>query len=161
MQKDTGTLTLKRSTTLALDLALAPNVPDTSRSGTPPFRVLGVDATLDAAALRVVQSTHWLLTTRVGQPFAVPGIARLVQRAVEARVRTALEGLAMGLGAVSQAVRVRGDARQLDAGGDDENNAAKLCDWWCALLAHAPAFFGRPPAHLDVQDTWKSAAFDF
>ncbi len=161
MQKDTGTLTLKSGVTLALDLALAPNSPDTSRSGAPPFRVLAVDATLDAAALRIAQSTNWLLTTRVGQHFSVPGITRLMQRGVEARVRASLESLAEGLGVVALAARKRGGARQVDAGGDDENTARKLGDWWCALLAHAPALFRRTPAaHMDT-DTWKSAAFDF
>ncbi|KJA16676.1 hypothetical protein HYPSUDRAFT_206863 [Hypholoma sublateritium FD-334 SS-4] len=150
-QHDAGALTLPGGASLSLAIALAPG-PGPAQ----PFRVVGVDAALAAPTLRIVQSAHWLLATRVGQAFLAPALARLAQRAVEARVRGALEGLAVGLGGVALASRA-GEEEEAESG------AAKVGRWWCALLA----LFGRTARRdLGVQtttdtDTWKSAAFDF
>ncbi|KAH9477708.1 hypothetical protein JR316_0009934 [Psilocybe cubensis] len=84
------------------------------RSAEPLFRVVDISAAVRGLRFRLDQSRHWILNKLVLQPLAGPVIARIVKQAVEEKIRSSLDVLALSLGEVARDAKIKGETRRRD-----------------------------------------------
>ncbi|KAF5318449.1 hypothetical protein D9619_010687 [Psilocybe cf. subviscida] len=122
----------------------------------PLFHVVGVNVDIPGLQFRINKSRHWILNKLCLQRLAGPIVARVARQAIEDKLRSALEVMSFGLGAVIQSAKQRRAERQKLArkieeerqSGDEEFEAEEglveiLSDWWSAVLEMGPAVLGR------------------
>ncbi|KAF8908630.1 hypothetical protein CPB84DRAFT_169310 [Gymnopilus junonius] len=143
----------------------------------PLFRVMDVTVAMHGLRFRIDESKHWIINKLLVQPLAGPVVARLVKKALEEKVKTLLESLALGLGEVSREAKRRGDERRTRAAKEavfGRTGAARetprptaseaeaemvlvkeaeglvhvLGDWWRAMLHTGPSVLGKAGKEL-------------
>ncbi|KAF5383154.1 hypothetical protein D9615_004963 [Tricholomella constricta] len=135
---------------VSLDTDKATGGASESESIPPLFVVRDVRAALPGIRFKIEKSRHWVLNKVLVQQLAGPAVARVVAGVLEARIRTALEGLAHGLAAIhEEARRVAADVRRSgrEGEGEDEGFEGKeeepeAAEYWEALLEKGPDAFG-------------------